>query len=176
MAFERTRSEEVFTGNLLRVRREFFRHDDTGEEVERELAAHPGASVIVAHDGRSVYMVAQPREVVGEQSLLELPAGKIDPGESPEQTAQRELIEEIGYSAASWEPLKTVYASPGFTDETFHLFLATDLTERRGEPDEEERILVERFPLDELDEILERVSDAKTLIGLLMLRERLRPL
>lgn len=120
-------------------------------------------------------MVAQPREVVGEQSLLELPAGKIDPGETPEQTARRELIEEIGYAAATWEPLKTVYASPGFTDETFHLFLATDLTEQRSEPDEEERILVERFPLDELDEILERVSDAKTVIGLLMLRERLRP-
>ncbi|MBA2763558.1 MAG: NUDIX hydrolase [Thermoleophilaceae bacterium] len=173
MAFERTRSEEVFTGNLLRVRREFFRHDDTGEEVERELAAHPGASVIVAHDQRSVYMVAQPREVVGEQSLLELPAGKIDPDETSEQAARRELVEEIGYAAASWEFLKTVYASPGFTDETFHLFLATDLTERRGEPDEGERILVERFPLGELGDLIELVSDAKTLIGLLLLHRRL---
>ena len=172
MAFERVSSEEVFAGNLIRVRREHYRHDD-GEVVEREVAAHPGAAVVVAHDGESVYLVEQPRAVVGADALLELPAGKIDPGETPEQTAARELIEETGRRAGSLEALATVYASPGFSDETFHLFLATDLTEEEGAADEEERITVRAVPLAEVEAMIGGVRDAKTLIGLLMLLRRL---
>lgn len=160
-------------GNLIRVRRELYRHDD-GDEVERELAVHPGAAVIVPFDGTHVHLVAQPREVVGEQALEELPAGKLDPGEAPEVAARRELIEEIGMRAGTLELLATVYASPGFTDETFHLFLGTNLTsESAGEPDEDERIEIRRIPVTGLDELIERTRDAKTLIGLLMLRRRL---
>lgn len=172
MAFERISSEEVFAGNLIRVRREQYRHED-GEVVEREVAAHPGAAVIVAHDGENVYLVEQPREVVGMESLLELPAGKIDPGETPEQTAARELVEETGRSAGTLERLATVYASPGFSDETFHLFLATELAEEEAGGDEEERITVKKVPLSDLDGVLAEVRDAKTLIGLLMLARRL---
>lgn len=172
MAFERIASEEVFAGNLIHVRREHYRHED-GEVVEREVAAHPGASVIVAHDGESVYLVEQPREVVGAEALLELPAGKIDPGETPEQTAARELVEEIGRRPGTLEHLATVYASPGFSDETFHLFLATDLTEDEAGADEEERITVRAVPLAGLDGLLAEVRDAKTLIGLLLLARQL---
>lgn len=173
MAFERIDSEEVFSGGLIRVRRERYRHDD-GEEVVRELAVHPGASVIVAHDEASIYLVEQPREVVGEDALLELPAGKIDPGETPEATAHRELIEEIGMRAESMEKLATVYASPGFTDETFHLYLGTGLSaEAAAELDEEERITVRAFPLGQLGQLIGEVRDGKTLIGLLLLQSRL---
>ena len=173
MAFERIESEEVFSGELIHVRRERYRHDD-GAEVIRELAVHPGASVIVAHDGTNVYLVEQPREVVGEGALLELPAGKIDPGETPEATAHRELIEEIGMRAESMEKLATVYASPGFTDETFHLYLGTGLSpETAAELDEEERITIRAFPLDQVGRLIGEVRDGKTLIGLLLLQARL---
>jgi 8-oxo-dGTP pyrophosphatase MutT (NUDIX family) len=172
VAFERIDSEEVFSGKLIRVRRERFRHDD-GAVVQRELAVHPGAAVIVAHDGENVFLVRQPREVVGEEALLELPAGKLDAGEEPERTAQRELGEEIGKRAGTLEPLATVYASPGFSDETFHLFLATDLADAAADPEEEERITIEPVPLADLDDLIPRLRDSKTLIGLLLLRRLL---
>lgn len=156
---------------MISVRVERFRHDD-GAEVTREVAVHPGAAVIVSHDGRGVYMVSQPREVVGEQSLIELPAGKIDPGEEPLEAARRELAEEIGRTARSWELLKRCYASPGFSDETYHLYLATELEAARAGPEEDERIHVERVPLDSLDQAIERCQDAKSLVGLLLLQGR----
>ena len=102
MKFERIDSRKVWQGKIATVRVDCFRHDD-GEVVEREVAAHPGASVIVAHDGESVYLAEQPREVVGAEALLELPAGKIDRGRPPEQTAARELVEEIGRRAGHLE-------------------------------------------------------------------------
>jgi ADP-ribose pyrophosphatase len=174
VGFERIGGEEAWSGSLMTVRVDRFRHED-GAEVTREFAVHPGAAVIVAHDGERFYMVAQPREAVGEQSLLELPAGKIDGGEQPLEAARRELAEEIGKAAGSWELLKRCWASPGFTDESYHLYLATDLSDAAGESEEEEeRISIEALPLDRLDETIERCRDAKSLVGLLMLRDRLR--
>ncbi len=172
MAFERIGGEQAWSGKIMTVRVDRFRHDD-GEEVTRELAVHPGAAVIVAHDRERFYMVAQPREAVAEQSLLELPAGKVDPGEDALASARRELAEEIGKSAHTWELLKRCWASPGFTDESFHLYLATDLDDAQAEAGEEERIEVEAIPLEGLDATIERCRDAKSLVGLLLLRERL---
>ena len=172
MAFERIGGEERWKGRIITVRVDRFRHDD-GEEAEREFVEHPGAAAIVAHDGERLYMVRQPREVVGEQALLEIPAGKLDEeGEGPLETAKRELIEEIGKGAREWEHLVTCYASPGFSDERYNIFLATDLydAEPDGEPDENERIEIEAVPLAELDAAIERTKDAKSLIGLLWFR------
>src|SRR3954447_22726040 len=96
MSFERIDSEVVYHGRIVKVRRERFRYDDGGE-AEREIVAHMGAVGIVAHDGERLYLVAQPREAVGEEALLELPAGKLDEeGETPLETAKRELAEESG--------------------------------------------------------------------------------
>jgi ADP-ribose pyrophosphatase len=173
MGFERVDGEEAWQGKMISVRVERFRHDD-GEEVTREIAVHPGAAVIVAHDSEVLYMVSQPREAVGEQSLLELPAGKLDEGEEPLATARRELAEEIGKSAESWEVLKRCYSSPGFSDEAYHLYLATDLRDAGAQAEEEERISVEAIPLARLGDAIERCKDAKSLVGLLMLAERLR--
>jgi 8-oxo-dGTP pyrophosphatase MutT (NUDIX family) len=128
---------------------------------------------VVAHDGESLYLVRQPREAVGEQALLEIPAGKLDEdGEEPLDTAKRELIEEIGKGAREWETLTTALASPGFTDERYHLFLATGLydAEPDEDPDENERIEIVEWPLDRLDEAIEQTTDAKSLIGLLWFR------
>ncbi len=170
--FERTGSETVYEGKLADVTIETFRHED-GEEVSREIIRHQGAVAIVAHDGEQLYLVRQPREAVGVPDLLELPAGRLDvEGESPLETAKRELAEEIGKAAESWSPLAVYYSSAGFTDEEVHVFLATGLRDASAETEENERIEVVTHPLGELDALIDEVHDAKTLIGLLELRRR----
>jgi 8-oxo-dGTP pyrophosphatase MutT (NUDIX family) len=169
MAFERVDSEEVWSGRIASVRVERFRHDD-GEVVEREVVGHPGAVAVVAHDGETLWMVRQPREAVGED-LLELPAGKLDEeGEDALATAKRELAEEIGKAAKTWKHLTTFWASPGFSDEQIHVYLATDLYDEQAHTDEIERIDIVPVPLAELDDVIRSNTDAKTLVGLLWFR------
>jgi 8-oxo-dGTP pyrophosphatase MutT (NUDIX family) len=171
-AFERTGSETVYEGKLASVTMETFRHED-GEEVEREIVRHLGAVAIVAHDDEQVYLVRQPREAVGIPDLLEIPAGKLDvEGEEPLATAKRELAEEIGKAAEHWERLTVFFSSAGFTDERVHVFLATGLSDAHAETEENERIEIVTRPLGELDALIDEISDAKTLIGLLELRRR----
>jgi 8-oxo-dGTP pyrophosphatase MutT (NUDIX family) len=173
--FERTGSEIAYEGGFVAVRRDTFRHED-GEEVQREIVAHPGAVGMVVLDGDELWLVRQPREAVGSPDLLEVPAGKLDEeGEAPLDTAKRELAEEIGKQARHWEPLGSFYTSPGFTDEEVHLFLATGVSDvdQRPEVDMNERIDVEVRPLSDLDAILAETKDSKTLIGLHILRTRL---
>ena len=172
-AFRALGAETVYSGRLVQVRIERFRHAD-GEEVSREVVRHQGAVGVVAHDEREVWLVRQPREAVNEPALLELPAGRLDvEGESPQAAAARELAEEIGRGARSWEPILTYYSSAGFTDERVHLFCATDLYEQSASSDENERIEIVRWPLEELDAAIGECRDAKTLIGLMWLARRL---
>jgi ADP-ribose pyrophosphatase len=173
--FEKIRTETVYEGNFFTVVRSTFRHED-GEEAEREIVTHPGAVGIVVLDGDQLWFVRQPREAIGVPDLLELPAGKLDEdGESPLETAKRELAEELGKAATDWEPLGAFYTSPGFADEQVHLFLATGISDLDERPavEENERIDAEARPLSELDAILAEATDSKTIIGLYRLRERL---
>jgi 8-oxo-dGTP pyrophosphatase MutT (NUDIX family) len=173
--FERTGSETIYEGGFFTVASERFRHED-GEEVSRDIVHHPGAVGVVVLDGDSLWFVRQPREAIGAPDFLEIPAGKLDEeGESPLETAKRELAEEIGKRAAEWEPLGAFYTSPGFTDEQVHLFLATGITDvdERPQVEHDERIDVEIRSLAELDAILAETQDSKTLIALYRLRERL---
>ena len=170
---ERISTTTTHEGMLSTVRVDEFRYDD-GETAEREIVAHPGAVAIVAHDDHVVHMVRQPREAVGEESLLELPAGKLDvEGESPLDCAKRELVEEVGIEAGEWEELTRFYSSPGFTDEQVFLFVATDLTKVEAQPTEGERIEIVEVPLVNLEPAIEECEDAKSLVGLLLLRARL---
>jgi 8-oxo-dGTP pyrophosphatase MutT (NUDIX family) len=172
--FERLEARTVFEGTVVDVCEGRFRHEDGGE-VTRQWVAHPGAVGIVAHDGEHVWLVRQPREATGEPDLLELPAGKLDEeGESPLECGIRELAEEIGKSAAVWEHLTTYFTSAGFTDEECHIYLATDLRDEPGRAIEGERIHVEPHALADLDATIAACRDAKTIIGLLMLRARLQ--
>jgi ADP-ribose pyrophosphatase len=171
---ERIGSKKVYDGRVVDIRVDEFRYDD-GETAEREIAEHPGAVGVVAHDGERVYLVRQPREAVGESALLEVPAGKLDvEGETPIECAQRELGEEIGMRASEWTEIKRFYTSPGFAEEEVILFVATGLEEIDDhEPDPHERIEVVAWPLADLDGAIDACADSKSLIGLLLLR-RLR--
>jgi 8-oxo-dGTP pyrophosphatase MutT (NUDIX family) len=160
----------VHRGPIASVRMDTFQYAD-GSRATRQVVVHPGAVCVIPHDGRSFYMVEQPREAVEEPALLELPAGKLDvEGETPLECAQRELAEEIAKSAGDWRELKSFYTSPGFTNERVWLFLATELYDVPGEASEGERIEVVEFALEEIDRAISRCADAKSLIGLLMLK------
>jgi 8-oxo-dGTP pyrophosphatase MutT (NUDIX family) len=169
MSFERVGSEEVWSGRIASVRNDRFRHAD-GEVVDREVISHPGAVAVVAHDGQHLWLVRQPREAVDEY-VLELPAGKLDEeGEDVLTTAKRELAEEIGKAAKTWQHLTTFYASPGFSDEQIHVYLATDLNDEQAKTHEIERIEIVKVPLPELDDVIRANCDSKTLVGLLWFR------
>ena len=171
---ERIGSKTVYEGKVASVRIDRFRYDD-GSEAEREVVAHPGAVAVVAHDDVHIYLVRQPREAVGEAATLELPAGKLDvPGEAPLDCARRELAEEVGLQASEWTELKRFYTSPGFAEEQVTVYLATGLRWVEHRPDPDERIEVAPWPLDDLDGAIAECDDAKSLIGLLVLRDMLR--
>ena len=164
--FDRIDTQTIFDGKFFGVERGTFRHED-GEIAERELVTHPGAVGVVVLDGDRLWLVRQPREAVGVPDLLEIVAGKLDEvGEDPLATAKRELAEEIGKAASRWERITSYVSSAGMSDEVVHLFHATGLSDRDAASDENERIEIVRWPLDDLDGALAATCDAKTIIGL----------
>src|SRR3954454_14150484 len=168
---ERIDSKTVYEGKIATVREDEFRHPD-GSTAIREVVGHPGAVAMVAHDDLHLYLVRQPREAVGDDALLELPAGKLDvPGESPLDCAKRELAEEVGKSASEWRELKRFYTSPGFAEEEVIVYLATDLDDASAEAEEEERLEVVAWPLSELDAAIADCRDSKSLVGMLLFRD-----
>ena len=171
---ERIGSKTVYEGPIASVRIDEFRHAD-GSTAERQVVAHPGAVAIVAYDSDAIWLVRQSREAVGEEALLEVPAGNLDvEGESPLECAKRELVEEIGRSASEWEEVKRFYTSPGFAEEEVTIFFATGLEDVADhEPDPSERIEIARWPLAELDAAISECADSKSLIGMLLLAQRL---
>jgi 8-oxo-dGTP pyrophosphatase MutT (NUDIX family) len=138
----------------------------------REWVQAPDAVAVVAYDDEQLYLVRQPREAIGRDDVLELPAGIMDEeGEAPIDTARRELREEVGMEAEHWVHATSYFSSSGFTDEEVHVFLATGLT-KVAEPDAEgeEGLELVTWPLADLDGLIDGNADAKTLVGLLWLR------
>lgn len=140
----------------------------------REVVRHAGsvAALPVQEDGR-VVLVRQYRYPV-DREVWELPAGRLDGGESPEEGARRELEEEVGLRAEALEPISVFYTTPGFCDETMHLFRATALRPVPPRPEEDERIEVGTFTLAEAREMIRggAVREGKTLVALLLEVER----
>jgi 8-oxo-dGTP pyrophosphatase MutT (NUDIX family) len=171
--FEVVGADVEWKGKFLRAGVERFRHED-GAEVFREKVWHSGAVGILTLDADYVWLTRQPREVAGLDDSLEIPAGKLDvPGESPLETGKRELAEEIGKQASSWEEIFCFYTSPGFSDERVWIYLATDLSASDpAEADEDERIEVVPWPRERLADAIAACQDSKTLIALLWLQTR----
>jgi len=164
--FERVDERTVHDGKIFRVCLERYRFAD-GTVAEREIVRHGGAVGMVCHDDTHVYLVRQPREAVADPDFLEIPAGRLDQeGESPLEAAQRELAEEIGKSAARWEPIKSYVSSVGMSDEVVHLFHATGLSDRSADTEENERIEIVTWPLSDLGGAIAATRDSKTVIGL----------
>jgi 8-oxo-dGTP pyrophosphatase MutT (NUDIX family) len=168
--FEQIGGRTIYEGRIVTLAIERFRFAD-GDEVEREVIHHDGAACVVAHDDTHLYLVRQPREVLGDPDFLEVPAGRLDQeGESPLEAAKRELAEEVGKAASHWEPITSYVSSAGISDEVIHVFHATGLSDRDAESEENERIEIVRWPLDDIDGALAATRDSKTIIGLQWLK------
>jgi ADP-ribose pyrophosphatase len=155
-------SRTVYDGKLFDVTVERW-----GEQ-EREIVEHPGAVAIVAVDADgTVALVRQLREPA-RKHLLELPAGTLEAGETPLESAQRELEEETGLTGGSWRELAAFYTTPGFCREHMHLFAADGVEHGDARPEEDEELEVVRWRVDEIASRLGEIEDAKTLAGLLL--------
>lgn len=161
-------SEEKEGRFRLRVNRERVRLP-SGRELELEIVRHPGAAAIVPFASPDeVFLIRQYRHAANG-TILEVPAGKIDPGESPEDCAVRELEEEAGQRAGRLESLGWIWTTPGFTDEKIHLFAAFDLTEVPPRPEDDESIETLRVPFQAALDLIwsGELRDAKSSLALL---------
>ncbi len=160
-------TRRVFAGKLVAVRVDTVRLPD-GAERTREVVEHPGAVAIlpVLSDGRLV-LVRQYRHAIG-RSLLEVPAGTLEKGETPEACAARELEEETGYRAASLRRLVRFYVSPGWATEQLTVFVAEDVQSGAARPAPDERIDVVEVRPDEVPDLIAggEIADAKTIVAL----------
>ena len=158
----------VFKGRIIELALETASLPD-GREAELEIVRHPGGVVVVALDELNrVCLLRQFRHAAGGW-IWELPAGVLEAGEQPEQSARRELEEEAGASACRWSALGSALSSPGFCDERLHFFMASELSLGSTSHEENEFIEVHWIPLDEAVNMAidDRINDAKSLIGLL---------
>jgi ADP-ribose pyrophosphatase len=161
-------SKEVYSCRIFRVTVDVAR-DETGFEIHRSIVKHPGSAVMMAVDTEDQVLLVRQFRLPAGRLMWELPAGTMDPGETPIETARRELKEETGYSAATWTPMVSYWPSPGFCQETMHLFLATDLTEGEATPMGDERIETRWFTRQEIESMIRsgEMQDGKTLTGFL---------
>ena len=158
-------SERIFSGSRINVRVDQVAMAD-GRRARREVVEHPDAVVILAiRDDGDIAFVRQWRHPTG-RPLLELPAGRVDPGESPVETAHRELREEVGLDPGRLDFVRGFYVAPGFADEFLHGFIARDCSESPLEADEDEELIVEWLPLGEAIGLVEagEIIDAKSVI------------
>lgn len=167
-------SECVFQGRLLHVRRDQVRLPD-GKTATREYIVHPGAVLVVPvmDDGR--FVVERQFRYPNNRVFLEFPAGKLDPGEVPLETAKRELIEEAGYEARRWTRLGTVHTVVSYSTEAIEIYLAEELTHVGCALDDGEFLEIGTLAHDEMLAALDRgeVTDVKTVAALMLLERRL---
>jgi ADP-ribose pyrophosphatase len=142
----------------------------------REVIRHRGSvAALPVHADGSVVLVRQYRHAVADH-VWELPAGRLDPDETPETGIRRELVEEVGLVPGSLEKVSTFFTTPGFCDEVMHLFRATRLESVEARPEEDERIVAGRFGLEQALAMIRagEVREGKTLVALLLEAERRR--
>jgi len=163
-----TSSETLFHGRVFDVRREQV-HEPNGVDTTREFVVHNGSVVVlpVFDDGRML-LICQYRHSVGGY-LWELVAGRMEPGENPLPGAKRELLEETGYSAGSWQKILDVFPTPGFVSERMVVYVARNLRAGTAHPEEDERITARSFSPREIEDWIRdgKLRDAKSIAGIL---------
>ncbi len=167
-------SKEIFKGRVLKLRVDMVEMPDGGL-AERELVDHPGGVGVVAlTENMEILLVKQYRKPL-ETVTMEIPAGKLDPGEHHAVCGERELEEETGCCAKKFEYLGCFHPSPGFINEITHLYLATELYQGEAHPDPDEYLDLIKMPFAEaLDAVMRNeISDAKTVIGILKTAKKL---
>lgn len=144
--------------------------DPDGFEIKRVIIQHPGSAVMMAVDERKRILLVRQYRLAARQYMWELPAGRIDEGETALKAAKRELVEETGYRAKHWDKLVSFYPSPGFLAEKMNVFMATELSEGEATPMEDERIECRWFTAKELEAWIEdgKIVDGKTVLGYFM--------
>jgi ADP-ribose pyrophosphatase len=159
-------SKEILKNKLFTVVDEVA-HDNSGFEIHRNIIRHPGSAVMMAVDEKDRILLVQQFRLPAEADLWELPAGRIDAGETPLEAAQRELKEETGYHAKTWTEMVSYWPSPGYVAEKMTIFLAKDLTAGEQNLMDDERIRYRWFDRDEVGEWIQsgKILDGKTIIG-----------
>ena len=166
-------SKEVFKNKIFTVTDEVA-HDNSGFEIHRNIIRHPGSAVMMAVDAQDRILLVKQFRLPAETDLWELPAGRLDPGESPLEAAKRELHEETGYTARSWTPLVSYWPTPGYVAEKRNLFVAEDLTPGPQQLMDDERIVFRWFEKSEVGEWIRngKIVDGKTIVGYYMWLDR----
>ncbi len=158
-------TEPIFDGKVIRLQVDTVRLPN-GETGKREIVRHNGAVAVLAIHNDRMIVVDQYRQPLG-RTQVEIPAGKLEPGEDPADAIARELKEETGYTAKELKLLYSFYTSPGFADELIHLYLADELEQGEAQLDEDEFLEMSAITLEEAYEQIRtgRISDAKTIMA-----------
>lgn len=166
-------SEELLSTPIFRVTLDHA-VDPGGFEIRRAIVRHRGSAVMMAVDARRRVLLVRQYRLPARACLWELPAGRIDEGETPLKAARRELREETGCTARRWKKLAEFFPSPGYVEEKMTIYLAEDLRQGEPQPMEDERIETGWFTLREMGGMIAsgEIRDAKTMIGWAMLKCR----
>ena len=168
-------TQTAFQGRVFNVTSDEIQ-EPGGVKVRREIVRHPGSVVVMAVKNSNsqtgpLLLLERQYRYAADARLWELPAGRIDPGESHLAAAKRELLEETGFTARKWQSALKFYPSPGFLDELMHVFLARDLQAGKARPEDDERITVRFFPLSQVIKMAlsGKIIDGKTLASIFWL-------
>ncbi len=165
---KRTGGRTVYSGNLIKVRLDEIELPG-GKPAQREVVEHSGGVAVAPLDAEGNLIMVRQFRYPFSTELLEVPAGKLTPGEDHLDCCVRELKEETGYTSGNLTYLGVIYVSPGFSNEVTHLYLARDLTAGESCPDEDEFLAVERMPFSSAVELVmtDVIHDAKTVAAIL---------
>jgi ADP-ribose pyrophosphatase len=165
-------SKEVLKNKLFAVTDERA-VDPDGFEIHRLIVRHPGSAVMIPVDDKNRVLLVRQFRLPARQKLWEIPAGRLDPGETPLKTARRELREETGVTARTWMKLASFYASPGYVAEKMNLFLAMELTQGEQNLMDDERIELGWFTGKQMREMIHtgKILDAKTIVAYYLWRD-----